>query len=84
MAPVLHFAAEENERRAWSDATLDLGRNPHNDVPLVTSPNALFNVGLIGFDNDNRMLCSPSVGHGRPCQAAVAGTVVQVAHRSTA
>lgn len=35
--------------------------DPHNGLPLFASLDALFDVGLIGFNDDGRMLCFPAL-----------------------
>lgn len=46
---------------AWCDARPEQRLDPHNGLPLLASLDALFDVGLIGFDDDGRMLCSPAL-----------------------
>jgi putative restriction endonuclease len=41
--------------------TNDERLDPHNGLPLVATIDALFDAGLISFDDDGRLICSDTL-----------------------
>lgn len=47
---------------AWRDADDKQRLDPNNGLPLVANLDALFDVGLISFDDDGQMICAAALG----------------------
>jgi len=48
--------------KPWRDSSNDERRDPDNGLPLIANLDALFDVGLIGFDEAGQMLVSSELG----------------------
>lgn len=57
----VHAALRASHAVAWCDALSEQRLDPHNGLPRLASHDALFDVGLIGFNDDGRVLCSPAL-----------------------